>query len=279
MIAALPRVRRAALGLSLLLVLAACKADLYTGLAERDANDIVGALAQEGIPANKVAAGETFTVAVDKARFPEAVAVLERRGLPGKPNPDIDTLFPDTGLVQSAAQQQARMTYAISQELSRTISEIDGVLSARVHVVLPQSDMLGRDLKPSSASVFIRYSPSANVEQYASQIKLLVANSIEGLLYDNITVVMVPAAPAETATLTGPKLVDVMGVWVHPASKARLTTIVGGLVALAAAGFIAAGWPWLSGALRGRRRPTGTAVAPFGGASAADEGDGRYGQS
>jgi len=52
------------------------------------------------------------------------------------------------------------MIYALSEELSRTVSEIDGVISARVHVVLPENDPLRRDLVPSSASVFIRHDSS-----------------------------------------------------------------------------------------------------------------------
>lgn len=268
--------RRAALPLCLALALAGCKEELYTNLTEREANDIVAALVNEGIPANKTAGGEGSTVNVDSARFGEAMTILNKKGLPSKDYVTIDDLFPSDGMIKTPMEERARMTYALSEEISRTIAEIDGVLSARVHVVLPEADMLGRDIKPSSASIFIRYAPNTNVEQYAAQIKLLAANSIEGLLYDNITVIMVPAAPADAEAATGPRLVDVFGIWAHPASQGRLMALIGGLVALAAAGFLAAGWPWVAQAIRRRRGERGPAhQGAF--PNAATEDDGNYG--
>ena len=46
---------------------------------------------------------------------------------------------------------------------------------------------------PSSASVFIKYNPSYPLENMKSDIKLIVERSIEGLSYDKVSVVMVPA--------------------------------------------------------------------------------------
>lgn len=86
------------------------------------------------------------------------------------------------------------MIYALSQELSRTVSEIDGVLSARVHLVLPENDPLRQQLVPSSASVFIRHRASVAIGDLLPQVKLLVANGIAGLTYDKVSVVLVPVA-------------------------------------------------------------------------------------
>lgn len=225
-------------------MLAACKSELYTGLSEREANEMVAALLGAGIPASKSGSGEDLAVMVDGSRFAEAMTLLESRGLPARTYANFGDVFRKDGLVSSPTEERARMIYALSEELSRTITLIDGVLSARIHVVLPESDMLGRNVKPSSASVFVRYSPTADVKDYSAQIKLLVANSIEGLLYDNITVVMVPAEakPEQTEPV---QFTEVLGVWVHPASAGRLWAILGGLsaVAIAALGFAA--WPSL----------------------------------
>jgi len=54
--------------------------------------------------------------------------------------------------------------------------------------------MLGRGFNPSSASVSIRHRTDAPIEALTPNIKMLVANSIEGLVYDNVTVVNFPAA-------------------------------------------------------------------------------------
>ncbi|AGT08882.1 type III secretion system inner membrane ring lipoprotein SctJ [Paracoccus aminophilus] len=230
------------LALCALLALAACKAELYSGLTEREANDMVAALMSAGIPATKASGTGGITVAVDEARFPEAMELLNQRGLPARKYESMGDVFKKEGLVSSPTEERARLIYALSEELSRTIAEIDGVLSARIHVVLPESDLLGRDVKPSSASVFVRYAPGTDVESYAPQIKLLVANSIEGLLYDNITVVMVPAA-AEVAKAAPVEIVNVLGIWVHPGSVQRLwltlAALLGAvLIPLAALGFV-----------------------------------------
>ncbi len=66
------------------------------------------------------------------------------------------------------------------------------MLSARIHVVLPKNDLLKQDSTPSSASVFIRYDQAVPVRALLPQIKMLVANSIEGLNYEKVSVVFVP---------------------------------------------------------------------------------------
>ncbi|MBK4214324.1 type III secretion inner membrane ring lipoprotein SctJ [Paracoccus caeni] len=235
------------------LFLAGCKSELYTGLTEREANEMVAALIGAGIPASKSGSGDNLKVMVDGGRFAEAMTVLETRGLPAQTYSNFGEVFRKEGLVSSPTEERARMVYALSEELSRTITLIDGVLSARIHVVLPETDMLGRNVKPSSASVFVRYSPAANVQDYSAQIKLLVANSIEGLLYDNITVVMVPAE--ETRNTTEPvRFTDVLGIWVHPASVNRLWAVLGGMTAMTIAAFGFAAWPSLRRSRRSEAR-------------------------
>lgn len=264
------KITRLTLPFCAILALAACKTELYSDLTEREANQMVAALLDAGIPASKTTTGTGISVTVDEARFPEAMALLDQRGLPLRTYETMGEVFRKEGLVSSPTEERARMIYALSQELSRTIAEIDGVLSARIHVVLPESDMLGRDVKPSSASVFVRYAPDRNVESYSAQIKLLVANSIEGLLYDNITVVMVPAA-ADTRDAANPVAFgNVLGVWVHPGSVSRLWAILGGLALLSA---VLAGLLALPRVVAWRQRGTGsTALEPV-----QDHGDDPFG--
>ncbi len=186
---------RFALAVLCALTAASCKSDLYTNLDERHANEMVAMLRQHGIPADRsLGKGNRISVAVDESRFAEAVTVLNDNGLPREEFATLGEVFKRDGLVSSPVQERAQMIYALSQELSRTVSEIDGVLSARVHLVLPENDPLRQQLVPSSASVFIRHRAGAPLSDLVPQVKMLVANGIAGLSYDKVSVVLVAVA-------------------------------------------------------------------------------------
>ena len=78
---------------------------------------------------------------------------------------------------------------ALQGELSRTISSLSGVRSARVHVVLEKETLFKQDTKPAKASVVLELSPGH--ELGASEIdgiRFLCASAIEGLKTNNITI-------------------------------------------------------------------------------------------
>lgn len=176
------------------LLLTACQADLYTKLSESEANEIVALLLRNGVSASRVAAKDgTSTVRVEETSFANAVALLKEAGLPRPKFATMGEVFADTKLVSSPTEERARFIYAVSQELSKTLSEIDGVITARVHLVLPRNDPLREDNKPSSASVFIKHDAAVSIAPLLPQIKTLVTNSIEGLTYEKVSVVFVPS--------------------------------------------------------------------------------------
>lgn len=176
--------------LPLLLLLIGCKADLYTKVQEREANEMLAVLLRNGVDAARVAAKDgTSTIQVEQSQIAFSIDLLNGEGLPHHSFKSLGEVFSGTGLIASPTEERARYVYALSEELSRTISDIDGVLSARVHVVLPKNDLLRRDATPSSASVFIRHDSKADLSILLPQIKMLVANSIEGLSYDKVAVV------------------------------------------------------------------------------------------
>jgi type III secretion protein J len=133
-----------------------------------------------------------MSVSIDESRFAEAVQVLNDNGLPKEEFSTLGQVFKKDGLIASPVEERAEMIFALSQELSRTVSEIDGVLSARVHLVLPENDPLRQQLVPSSASVFIRHRASVPINDLIPQIKMLVANGVAGLSYDKVFVILVP---------------------------------------------------------------------------------------
>jgi type III secretion protein J len=231
------------LAIATLLLLAACKVELYSGLEEREANEMVAILLHQGIPAEReVTKDRGLVVSVEEDRFADAVDLLSRNGYPRERYASIETVFKGEGLVSSPVEEQARLIYALSQELSRTISEIDGVYSARVHVVLPDPEGLKAAASPSSASVVIRHRADVDLSKLTPEIKMLVANGIKGLMYENVSVVFLPTDPGGTTPPMQDPLTNVAGVWVHQSSAPWLEGLLAvvGIALLGAAG--AVGW-------------------------------------
>ncbi|WP_377827971.1 type III secretion system inner membrane ring lipoprotein SctJ [Bradyrhizobium lupini] len=184
--------------LPVLLSLAGCKADVYTKVQEREANEMLALLLRKGVDAVRIVAKDgTSTIQVEERQLAFSIDLLNGEGLPRQTFKNLGEVFKGSGLVASPVEERARYVYALSEELSRTINDIDGVLSARVHVVLPKNDLLRQDATPSSASVFIRHGSNVRLSALLPQIKMLVANSIEGLSYDKVAVVFLPVEGAQ----------------------------------------------------------------------------------
>lgn len=220
------------------LFLAGClwKTELYSNLTEREANKMLAVLLDSGIVATKKSSADGASILVNENQFARSMSLLEARGLPSDNYTSLGEVFQKEGIVSSPIEERARYIYALSQELSQTISEIDGVLNARVMVNLPETDMLGRSEKTSSASVAIVHAHDAQVEARTPSIKLLVANSIEGLVYDNVSVVLFPSAATNIDRGVAPPLQQFAGILVHPGSVSRLQMMLGGMGALAVFG-------------------------------------------
>src|ERR1041385_6716515 len=86
--------------------------------------------------------------------------------------------------------QRANYLRAVQGELSRTISQVDQVESARVMVVMPENRLLVDNQKKPTASVFVKVRGNATLPaQSVAAIRFLVANSVEGLTSNNVSVV------------------------------------------------------------------------------------------
>ncbi len=173
-----------------LLFLAACNEEtVYTGLNSSDANEMITVLAPFGIEAKRIAGAEgTYTVQVPKSRFTESVTILSSRGYPRESYKSLVDIFPGNGLVVSPFEHRARFMYALSQELSRTIATINGVTDARVHVAIPEYELRGTTTQKPSASVVVHHYPSVDPADLAPKIRLMVANGIQGLSYNDVSI-------------------------------------------------------------------------------------------
>jgi type III secretion protein J len=181
--------RRIAVIVALCLALGACGREaLYAELDEQQANEMLAVLVSAGIDADKVRGDKSWSIQLERGDLPRAMEILKSEGYPRDKFDSLGQVFRKEGLVSSPLEERARLLYALSQELSRTVSTIDGVVAARVHLAIPERRPLSDEKPLSSASVFIKYKPGSQVINKAASIKALVVNSVEGLPYENVTV-------------------------------------------------------------------------------------------
>lgn len=248
--------------LALAVLLAACggRVELLASIPEADANEVIAALINEGIDAVKVPGKEGMVgIQVAKAQSAKAVDVLRAKGLPREQFVGMGQVFRKDGLISSPIEERARYLYALSQDLSGTLSRIDGVLFARVHLVLPERGSGSDRDTPSSAAVFIKHQAGADIEILQPQVRRLVVNSIPGLTLDRVSVILVPSMAKPPQELTPWEMV--LGIQVHPMSAGSLMVLVGFLafIALAASG-VAAYLAWRFIVQPKRAAATGSAV-------------------
>jgi type III secretion protein J len=90
-----------------------------------------------------------------------------------------------------------RYIHGLSQELEFTLQQFDNVISARVHVVLPERFSPGDPIQPSSAAVFIKHRLPFDEDSVIPRVRSLVASSIPGLSgeggLNKVSVTLVPS--------------------------------------------------------------------------------------
>lgn len=176
--------------LTVAVLLAGCESQvLYSDLTESEANEMVARLYASNLEADKLAdKSGSFKVETGKSSFSAAVAVLQMHGLPRERFESLGDVFEKDGFVSSPLEERARLNYALSQEIARTLSNIDGVILARVHLAVPKREHLAKTVSPSSASVFVKHRASVDLAGSVGKIKSMVVTGFENLPYENVTV-------------------------------------------------------------------------------------------
>lgn len=184
--------------LSFAVLVLGCKQAINQGLDEDQANEILVILDQNGIHGDKTLepGGETakFSIEVNQRDAPQAWQVLQENDLPKPPKRGFSDVFGKTSLIPTAMEEKALYLEAVCGELGKTIESINGVVDARVHVVLPDTDVLKNELQGPTlpkAAVLIKYKVdrNGNAPFRAEDIRALVANSVEGLKPADVSVV------------------------------------------------------------------------------------------
>lgn len=191
---------RSPLLLALPLLLVGCAVPVASGLGDEDANHVVVALEQNGVLSQKESDPESeghFRVTVAREDASAAVAVLTHENLPPARAPGVLDALGESSLVPSRTAEHAKLVTGIAGDLERSLRAVDGVLSVRVHLAVPEPDPLGNEDKPGipTASVLMRHR-GATPPIAASEVQRLVAGAVPGLLPAQVSVVATPSAAA-----------------------------------------------------------------------------------
>jgi type III secretion protein J len=217
----------------------ACTVPVVAGVDEGDANRIVVALDRASVDATKEVDPLTegrFRVLVPRDDVPRALATMNAEGLP-RPNPAGILSAVDKGaLVPSRAAEHAMVVAGLAGDLERTLESVDGIVAARVHLSLPESDPLSplRDVANANgtASVLVEHRGST-APIAVPEVQRLVAGGIAGLAPERVTVVMLARAePAASVELR--PLVHVGPIAVARTSARVLQVALGALLAVIA---------------------------------------------
>jgi type III secretion protein J len=234
------RTARVFLLAALVVATGACSTNILHGIDERAANDAARALERAGIGAEKVAedaggagGGARFTLKVPRGDGARALDLLRALGLPREPRHGFSETYGQPSLIPTASEERARYVDALAGEIERTLEGVDGIVSARVHLVLEEADPLAVDAKPRAAAraaVLLATRPG-RTPIAREDVQRLVAGSVSGLDATAVAVV-VTAAPEIAAD--GPALEAVGPLRVTPGSRALLVgALAAGLALLA----------------------------------------------
>jgi flagellar M-ring protein FliF len=160
---------------------------LYGNLSQQDAAQVAQALEANGIPYKLD--GTTGQITVPAERVHDARLQLAGQGLPAGDG-GFEMMAKDPGFGVSQFMEGARYQHALETELARTISNLQQVEGARVHLALPRQSAFIRDRRPPSASVFLQLKPGRRLEsEQVTAIGNLVASSIPELEAEQVTIV------------------------------------------------------------------------------------------
>ena len=158
---------------------------LFTSLTAEDAAGITEALSAQGVAFELTDGGSSVLVPSEDVY--QLRVSLAAEGLPAGDTVGYD-LLDDQGITTSEFRQRIDYQRALEGELVKTITSIEGVEAATVHVVIPEEDLFSDDAQRPTASVLVKTAPDHVVAGNQVQaIVNLVASSVEGLEPTQVT--------------------------------------------------------------------------------------------
>ncbi len=160
---------------------------LFANLNENDAAPVVQWLKGQKIPYQLKNNGRNIWIPANQIY--ETRLNLASNGLPNVGGVGFE-VFDKQSFALTDYVQKVNFTRALQGELSRTISSLDPVESARVHLALPEKRLFKNQQKNATASVILALAPGKNLDKKQVQgIVHLVAGSVSELNPKNVKVI------------------------------------------------------------------------------------------
>ena len=177
---------------------------LYGSLDRLDSSEVGKILDFNGIPYKIDGSTGALLVPVDKVE--KSRILLAENGIRGDNTIGYELLDQEQPLGTSQFMEATRYRRGLEGELSRTISSINSVRNARVHLAIPKQSVFIRDGREPSASVFLDLFPGRDIQpKQIRGIANLVASSIPEMDIENVSIVdqkgNLLAVPMEDADL------------------------------------------------------------------------------
>ena len=160
---------------------------LYASLPDAEKARVVEALRNNGMDVS--IDPTTGDVLVPTSDYHSSKMMLAAQGLPTSV-PEGYSGIGDIPLGASRSVENVKIKQAQEMELAKSISEIDGVIAARVHLAIPEKSVFARSAVPPSASVFMQMSNGRTLGQHqVSAIVHLVSSSVPSMAKSDVTIV------------------------------------------------------------------------------------------
>ena len=160
---------------------------LYSSVSESEKSKIIDSLKNMGIEVQLDPA--TGEILVPGNVYHQARISLAAQGLPEYSGGGFDTLD-NLPLGISRSVEGVRLRQVQEAELSKSITEISSIKSARVHLALPEKSVFVRDQTPPTASVFISLKNGRKLDQtQVLAITNLVSSSVPAMSPSNVSII------------------------------------------------------------------------------------------
>ena len=163
------------------------KALLYSNLDLKEAGSITQALDQGGIKYE--VKGDGSTIMVPRDQVASTRLMLSSKGLPTAGSVGYEIFDNTSAMGQTDFVQQLNRQRALEGELGRTIHSLDGITSARVHLVLPKRQLFEEEADQPSASVTLGVGGREPGPDQVRAVQNLVAGAVPNLKPDRVTVI------------------------------------------------------------------------------------------